>query len=52
MMKTSAISTLSRRISDRVILNLINNAFYAASLPPPVGGGSKALTTNMNLLFG
>src|SRR5688572_28819282 len=25
----------------RVILNLINNAFYAVSLPPPTGGGSK-----------
>ncbi|HEY5772856.1 MAG TPA: tetratricopeptide repeat protein [Chitinophagaceae bacterium] len=27
----------------RVILNLINNAFYAAHLPPPVGGGFKDL---------
>ncbi len=25
----------------RVLLNLINNAFYAASLPPPDGGGFK-----------
>ena len=25
----------------RVVLNLINNAFYAASLPPPDGGGFK-----------
>ncbi len=25
----------------RVILNLITNAFYAASLPPPAGGGVK-----------
>jgi signal transduction histidine kinase len=25
----------------RVLLNLYNNAFYAAPLPPPVGGGFK-----------
>ena len=25
----------------RVVLNLINNAFYAAPLPPPAGGGFK-----------
>ena len=36
----------------RVILNLVNNAFYAASLPPTAGEGFKDPASNMSLLFG